>query len=271
MTSPSTPAAGDTRLWEAYAIQFARRQKSSREEHFYRGHDVAREPYPIAYYLWLLKSGDDAIVVDAGFTEETARKRGNRDWIATPTDTLRALGVHPERVGDLVLTHLHYDHTGYTGAFPAARVHVQDTELAYWSGPYGRRGENPHLVEADDQALVAALADRGRVEVHRGDAEIRPGVAVHLTGGHTQGLQVVAAATAAGTLVLTSDASHFYDNIRADRPYSIVDCLRDMYDGFDWINAAASSEDLVVPGHDPLVMERFPAVEGLEGIAVRLA
>jgi glyoxylase-like metal-dependent hydrolase (beta-lactamase superfamily II) len=73
-------------------------------------------------------------------------------------------------------------------------------------------------------------------------------------------------------VVLASDATHFYANIEQDRPYSIVADLAQMYGAFDLVRSLAESPAHVVPGHDPLIMERFPpAKEGLEGIAVRIA
>jgi hypothetical protein len=57
-----------------------------------------------------------------------------------------------------------------------------------------------------------------------------------------------------------------------DRPFSIVTDLAQMYGAFDLVRSLADSPAHIVPGHDPLVMERFPAArEGLEGVAVRIA
>jgi len=41
-------------------------------------------------------------------------------------------------------------------------------------------------------------------------------------------------------------------------------------EGYDALRRLASSPAHVVPGHDPLVMQRYPAVAGLEGIVARL-
>jgi glyoxylase-like metal-dependent hydrolase (beta-lactamase superfamily II) len=78
--------------------------------------------------------------------------------------------------------------------------------------------------------------------------------------------------TGRGNLVLASDAAHFYANVEQDRPHSIVTDLRDMYGAFDLVRSLADSPAHIVPGHDPLVMQRFPeARRGLEGVAVRIA
>lgn len=255
--------------WSVYAVRFARRDDSRRNEHFYRSHTVEPEPYPIHYYVWACVRGEVAVVVDAGFTPETAERRGGREITCDVLDVLDQLGAG--RAHHLVLTHLHYDHTGHVADLPAAHLHVQAAELEYWAGPYARRGDNPHLVEAADLAHVRARLAEGGGTVHDGDAQILPGLAVHKVGGHTKGLQVVSVATAGGTVVLASDATHFYDNIGADHPYSIVDHLPSMYDAFDWITATADAPDGIVPGHDPAVMDRYPSVDGLGGVAVRIA
>jgi glyoxylase-like metal-dependent hydrolase (beta-lactamase superfamily II) len=253
-----------------YAIRFAYREESSRKEHFYRGDPCGEDAMPIDYFVWAIVSADRAVLVDAGFTREVAEKRGARFFVQRPDEALAGLGVDLDAVRDVVLTHLHYDHTGHLPLFPAAQVHLQREEWEYWTGPYAARGENPHLIEQDDLDYLAAHRQSGMVTLHDGDAEVIPGVRVHRVGGHTRGLQVVVVDTARGPLVLASDASHFYANIGEDRPYSIVDHLPSMYDAFDWIIDTAGDIDHVIPGHDPQVLERYPAVPGLDGV-VQLA
>src|SRR5690606_25509295 len=128
---------------------------------------------------------------DAGFTPEVAAHRGDRAYVQSPVETLDLLGVAAADVDTLVLTHLHYDHTGFAGAFPQAQIVLQRRELEYWSGPMAERGENPHLVEPGDIQAVRSLMDSPRGRLVDGDAEIAPGVLVHGVGGHTAGLQIV--------------------------------------------------------------------------------
>ncbi|MDP9373452.1 MAG: N-acyl homoserine lactonase family protein, partial [Chloroflexota bacterium] len=68
-----------------------------------------------------------------------------------------------------------------------------------------------------------------------------------------------------------SDATHYYANIEEDRPFRLVSDLPQMYDAFEAVRALADSPDHIIPGHDPLVLARYPAVPGLAGIAARLA
>ena len=73
-----------------------------------------------------------------------------------------------------------------------------------------------------------------------------------------------------GTVVLASDVTHFYENMESGRPFTTAFHVGDMLEGFDTLKRLAPTPQHIVPGHDPLVMQRYPAVPGLEGIAVRL-
>jgi glyoxylase-like metal-dependent hydrolase (beta-lactamase superfamily II) len=72
-------------------------------------------------------------------------------------------------------------------------------------------------------------------------------------------------------VVLASDASHYYANMEDKRPFPIVYNVGDMVEGWRRAQALADSSAHVIPGHDPLVMERYPApATTLQGAVVRL-
>jgi glyoxylase-like metal-dependent hydrolase (beta-lactamase superfamily II) len=72
-------------------------------------------------------------------------------------------------------------------------------------------------------------------------------------------------------VVLASDVSHFYENLATGRPFPTAFHVGEMLQGFDKLRALAPDESHIVPGHDPLVMRRYPAPSAeLEGVAVRL-
>jgi glyoxylase-like metal-dependent hydrolase (beta-lactamase superfamily II) len=199
-----------------------------------------------------------------------AAKRG-REHLRCPTHGLRLLGVDAASVKDVVITHLHYDHVGNFELFPAATLHLQDLEMQYATGRHMREERYGGAFEVEDVAGVVRRVYAGRVQFHDGDAELFPGVSLHLIGGHTMGLQVVRVSTRRGWVVLASDASHYYANLEEGRPFPIFHDLGEVFEGYKTLRALASSPRHIVPGHDPLVMQRYPAAKpGLEGIAVRL-
>jgi glyoxylase-like metal-dependent hydrolase (beta-lactamase superfamily II) len=259
----------ETPNYNVYAVKYATRDARS-GEHFH-GHDLHDVYMPMDYFVWAAVSAEHTVVVDAGFTAEVAARRG-RKHLRCPTEGLEALGIDCARVPYVILTHLHYDHVGNLEKFPEATFVVQEAEMAFWTGRYAGRDHFRTIVEVDDVVYLVRENFEGRLRFVAGSEKIVPGIEVHWAGGHSSGLQVVRVKTTQGSVVLASDATHFYANIEEDRPYSIVSDLPRMYAAFDLVSTLEESPAHVVPGHDPLVMERYRAAgKELEGVAVRIA
>ncbi len=254
--------------YELFALRYATRQ-ARRHEHFIGG-DPHDGPMPMDYFVWVARNAERAVVIDIGFTAESGGKRG-RTLERCPIDSLALLGVDPATVDDVILTHMHYDHVGNFHKFPNARFHLQEPEIHYAVGRYMRHKQLARSFEPDDVCGIVRLNFDGRVVYHNGPADVLPGISIVPTGGHSAGLQFVKVNTARGIVVLASDVTHFYENMETYRPFTTAFHIGEMLDAFDTLLAHAASPELIVPGHDPLVMRRYPAVSPeLEGIAVRL-
>ena len=254
--------------YEIYAIKYAHHERRASEN--FIGGDLHDGPMPLDYFVWLVRNSERTLVVDTGFSAATAARR-QREHLRCPTEGLRMLGVEAGAVRDVIITHLHYDHVGNFDLFPAATFHLQDEELRYATGRHMCHGVFSGAFDVEDVVGIVRDVYRGRVRFHDGDAKLFPGISLHLIGGHTLGLQVVRVATRRGNVVLASDASHFYANMEQVRPFPIVYSVADMVEGYDRLRALAESSSHVIPGHDPLVMQRYSAPrKDLEGIVVRL-
>jgi glyoxylase-like metal-dependent hydrolase (beta-lactamase superfamily II) len=255
-------------MYEIYAIKYAHHMRRAGEN--FIGGDPHDAPMPLDYFVWLVRGGGRELLVDTGFSAAMAAKRG-REHLRCPTEGLKLLGVRANEIRDVVITHLHYDHVGNFDLFPAATLHLQDLEMRYATGRYMCHECFRGAFELEDVVGMVRRVYEGRVRFHEGDGELMPGVSLHLIGGHTMGLQVVRVATRRGAVVLASDASHFYANMEEVRPFPIVWSVADMVEGYRRLRSLAQSPAHVIPGHDPLVMARYPAPsEGLQGVVVRL-
>ena len=253
---------------EVFAIRYARRD-ARRADHFIGG-DPHDAPMAMDYFLWLIRGPERVVVVDSGFTAETAARRG-REFLRDPVDALRLLDVDPDTVRDVVLTHLHYDHVGNFHRFPAAEFHLQEPELHYAVGRHMRHAFLRHSFEVEDVVGIVRLNYNGRVRLYDAAVELAPGITLHPAPGHSAGLQFVRVHTQRGWVVLASDVSHFYENIETGRPFPVCVDIAGTLESYERVRAAAPSPAHIVPGHDPLVMRRYPpASPSLEGIAVRL-
>src|SRR5260370_37367049 len=141
-----------------------------------------------------------------------AAKRG-RELLRCPAESLQLLGVDAQRVKDVVITHLHYDHVGNFERFPAATLHLQELEMRYATGRYMCSECFRGAFEAEDVVGVVRRVYQGRVRFHDGDSELAPGISLHLIRGHTKGLQGSRIQTRPGPLLIAPYASHFYRNI----------------------------------------------------------
>ncbi len=242
-------------MWEVYAIKYADRPGRTRADSFMfdEHHDIAHD---MDYFIWVLRKGEEVILVDTGYDAEEAQRRG-RPIRMSPIEALAPLGIDPSQVQTIICTHLHYDHAGGLHLFPNATVHLQVAEMAYATGPCMCHGV---LRAPFSKQHIAVAVDRlfsDKLVYHDGDEEVAEGVSVHCVGGHSRGLQVVRVQTQAGWMTLASDASHYYENFTDNKIFPIVVDLENMLSGFKRIQQLASHPKLVVPGHDPLVMSYY--------------
>jgi glyoxylase-like metal-dependent hydrolase (beta-lactamase superfamily II) len=255
--------------FEVLALRYAHLGNRHPGENFIlaEAHESASD---LDYFVWVLRRSDCTFVVDTGFAKEAAVRR-KRDWLRCPMESLRLLDVDPEKVTDVIATHLHYDHAGNLDKLPRARFHLQDRDMAYATGrSMGHQAlRGPFDLENIQIMLRHIYSDRAIF--HDGDTELVPGLTLHRVGGHSAGLQIARVWTRRGWVVVASDASHLYANFEQRRPFPVVYNVAEMLEGFDLLYRLADSPNHIVPGHDPLVMKYYSAVKPeLEGIAVRL-
>lgn len=256
-------------IYEVLAVKYAERTNRIRAENFIMADDH-NAPHPMDYFVWVVRNANRTIVVDTGFDVAEAKRR-NREILRAPADALSHLGIDAAAVTDVVVTHLHYDHAGTLGAFAAARFHLQAAEMAYATGPCMCHQYMRFPFTADHVCEMVKNVYSGRVVFHDGEAEIAPGVTVHKIGGHSRGLQAVRVQTAVGPVVLASDAAHYYETFEQAKPFVLVADVEDMLRGYGTLQRLAGTPRRVVPGHDPLVMKRYPALNAAtRGIVAKL-
>ncbi len=254
--------------YEVYAIRYAHHMRKASEN--FLGGDPHDGPMPIDYYIWAIVGSQGTFILDTGFDQAAATRRG-RKLLNAPTDSLQAIGIKAAEVKDVIISHMHYDHAGNHDLFPNARYHIQDREMAYCTGRCMCHHAMSHAFEVDDVIAMTRRVFAGNVQFHDGVDELAPGLTVHHVGGHTMGLQVVRVWTQRGWVVLASDAVHFFANIDQARPFPIIYNVGDMLNAYGTIKKLASSPDHIVPGHDPLVLKRYPVARpGLENVIARL-
>jgi glyoxylase-like metal-dependent hydrolase (beta-lactamase superfamily II) len=174
----------------------------------------------------LVRAGDELLLIDTGNGPKMGEKERAIFDLApgeTLLENLAERGVRPEDVTTVLLTHLHMDHCGgathqageqVVPAFPNARFVVQRRE---WDDAVQNRSHMRVSYRAEN---LEPLQRSGRLQLLDGDAEVAPGVSVHVTGGHTPGHHCVFLRSKGETALYIADICPTAGHLRA--PYNMA-------------------------------------------------
>jgi len=255
-------------IWEVYAVRYAEHQRKAAEN--YIGGDPHDVLQPLDYFVWVIKNDKRTFLVDTGFDQPVGTKRG-RTVITPINEGLKRLGVEPDKVEDIIISHMHYDHCGNTDMFPRARYHVQDKEMHFCTGRCMCHKQLRNSYEEDYVVSMLRKVFAGRVSFHDGVSEMAPGITLHHIGGHAMGLQSVRVKTKRGFVMLAADAVHLFPHLDEARVFPTTYNLGEVLEGYETLKKLATSRNHIVPGHDPAVMKIYPpASNALKGLVIRL-
>jgi glyoxylase-like metal-dependent hydrolase (beta-lactamase superfamily II) len=144
------------------------------------------EPLPIAVNAFLLERAGKCALVDTGSGNSMGPTLGKLP------ENLRVLGVAPERIETIFLTHLHPDHSNGlvddagNAIYPNAEVVLHETEAAFWLDRDEASGATERIRRNIAKTKVTTAPYRERMRTVR-DGEAVPGISALLLAGHTPG------------------------------------------------------------------------------------
>jgi glyoxylase-like metal-dependent hydrolase (beta-lactamase superfamily II) len=250
----------DADNYEVYAVRYATLANFPVSS-LIAGADRARR-LDIAMMIWVLKGVDGRVaIVDSGFHRDQYFKQFTVKDFVKPSDAIAPLGLAPDQVTDIFLTHMHWDHAGGIDLFPAARVWIQKEEYDYYTSDAWQARTTHGGIDADDVLEIVKRNIAGKVSFVRGDDDtILSGITFGIGGKHTWQSQFVAVQTRSHTVVLASDNMYLYENLDTHTAISqTLDAVSNLRTQ-DRMKGLASTPALLIPGHDPAVFERFPRV-----------
>ena len=175
--------------------------------------------------------------------------RGERDYLVDPglimqgaplIGALAELGVDPNEVKDVILTHLHFDHAEGLAGWPMRRTYVHRIET---EAPYAQ--------------IVSGVLEMANLEMLEGErGEIEPGIRWMLTPGHCDGLISLLVDTDEGLVVIASDCvgplPEYFERMELPEDFGPErdELLR------QWRRIRELDPAVVIPGHNPPVKLR---------------
>jgi N-acyl homoserine lactone hydrolase len=238
------------------------------------------------FTITVVSGGGHTVLVDTGFSMEGDGRRlaeldGVSAWIH-PVEALARVGVDPEQVDTVLITHAHYDHMGTLGDFPNATTYVQAREISRWlwaaSLPPALGWLRIGLDIADLSAAVD-LAGKGRLRMVDGSvADLLPGISlVPDFDSHTYGHQhVVVDSDSSGRWILPGDVVYSFVNLEGlDHSGEYVpigfatgsqeNCLL-VID--QMMKAVDGDTTRIVPGHEHELWQRYPSTTLPDGLHI---
>ncbi len=197
---------------------------SVEEKQLYTGGGTHRRTVPVLAFV--IEHPKGLIVFDTGLHSAFAtHPRQYIGWLGNPllpfrsslhmnlSAQMRVWGLLPEEVRCVVLSHLHYDHTGELRAFPQAQLHVTRLEWQAAQSPFRRfRG----YLDKEYHGLAFSLVDFPAYNSQASNRALAGNYALDLledgslilvpTVGHTQGHQSLLVFLPYGLVLLAGDA-----------------------------------------------------------------
>jgi len=215
----------------------------------------------IAMLIWVVRGGGHVVLFDSGFYRQKFLDEWKPRNFTRPSEAVRRLGIAPAEVTEVIISHAHWDHVDGADLFPKATVFIQKDEYRYYTGEAWQKEETHGGIDADDMQALLKANTAGRLRFVDGDdREVLPGLRCYVGAKHTWQSQYCAVQTRSGTVVLASDNMYLYENLEKHAPIAQTLDAKANLRAQDRMKDLASRSDLIVPGHDPAQLRRFPKV-----------
>jgi glyoxylase-like metal-dependent hydrolase (beta-lactamase superfamily II) len=216
---------------------------------------------PVDTHVLLVQTGDATILIDAGLDEPGSAwdQRFLEEWPGSRRTPgviagLASVGVNPEDVTHLLVTHTHFDHVAGLAAGRAGRLVPRYPNAHVVLGRADWEDAPEEHLQPEQRARIGAVAEAGLLDLLDGEREIVPGVTMIPAPGESPGHSIIRISSNGETLYAIGDLVHFAAEVEhpdwmvpwAD-PKPMATSRRKLLDG------AVSTDALVVFSHD-----RFP-------------
>lgn len=217
-------------------------------------------PKTVAVSCYLIRHGERLLLWDAGLP--LSRLSGER----TPAgglvrqsrslaDQLRDIGVSPDQVERVALSHYHSDHAGQAAGFPKATLLIGAEDLAVV------RADTPAF-NLERGQFAPWTRDAGKVDPVSGDRDLFGDGRVMMlaTPGHTPGHHSLLVRLESGPVILTGDLWHFPEQVAINGVPAVNTSRAETLASMDRIGkAAANLRAVVIIGHAPADIAKLPA------------
>lgn len=220
------------------------------------------------FYIFVLRDDQRTILINTGLANPPTdidsiwRRLGGERAIAVVAEhervpnVLAAAGVDPAQVDKLIVTPLVSYATGNISLFPNAEICILRSGWIDYCAPRQRDyNDSRRYVDIPRDQLIHLVTDAWpRVRLLADEDEIAPGIQCWKAGSHHRSSMAVKIATLRGAVIYT-DSFFFYKNYDQRIPVGVCE---DVFEAFAVYDRVGREADVVLPGFDAQILERFP-------------
>ncbi|MGI3166427.1 N-acyl homoserine lactonase family protein [Pseudooceanicola sp. 200-1SW] len=259
----------------------------------YGAHNQGYVKLPYCYVV--IKGRDHVAMVDVGYADKDYGKTlgdrfGVENW-RDPKTVLKEVGLTPEDVDTVFVTHAHFDHFGNVEDFPNAKFYIQEREISKWVWAMSLPDRMRWMMVAVDPGDIVRGIDLARerrlVTVDGAMQDVLPGIDLHAApDSHTWGSMWVTVRNdgkeqSQDSWVLAGDLVYQFDNLEGDG--AVVDAQGPMYTPVglavgSQANLVLATEEMmsqvgyesrrVIPIHEERLADTFPCRISGEGLRI---
>lgn len=241
----------------------------------------------LPFYYFVLQSEDRVILVDAGFSDnefcaEAAVAYGVTGF-TPPAEVMSRIGLSPEDVDTIIVTHHHWDHVSGVTYFPNADVYIQKRDVDNWEAKWTAASAGTRLswlsggLDPATGADLAAIDADGRLKLVEGRTPVAPGIEVRPAfDTHTAGSQYIVLEASDGPWVFPGDVAYVYDNIGGEDgtgpmvPIGLGQgnqecCVRSTD---EMLTVAADDVNRVLCSHEVRIWGKYPSIQLDDGLHI---
>lgn len=222
------------------------------------------QSYDIVVSCYLIKHGSDWLLWDAGLPKKYLPGPLNEGSLTTGlnrtiVDQIRELGLTPDDIKYVAVSHAHFDHVGQVNDFPNATLIIQRTEI---DAIADTKTASEHFINADLFSTHIVGQKLNKVRLIDGDVDLFADGTLKTiqTPGHTPGnMALLINFKNAGPYVLSGDQWHFTENHeRHQVPTFNYDHDQTMASGKKLDDVIAKTHATLVIQHEPVDNQKLP-------------
>jgi len=251
------------------------------------GYFLAGETMFSPFSMTLLQGEGKNILVDCGIDMQNPAKRAIFEASGgvnghTPGEVLGTVGLKPDDIDAVIMTHLHWDHAGGSACYPNAVFYLQREELERWTEVMAEPDFRALSLLSMDPCEIAAfrkLEDDDRLVLLEGDKDgLFPGVSIRVNRlVHSFAHQMALVEHNAGVFVIAGDVCNRPENLLGtkDQPFFIPNPKFSVGSAYNavleykrlmrWVDGDV---DRVVMTHDGTRSGRYPEKKTELGLSV---